>query len=146
VRPDSNDVIRLQVVYGHGIENDINDAPIDVGPKFNPGNAVTPLVGAALPVLGIVAYLDHSWTDTWSSTVGYSRVDVSNSNAQAPIAFSVGQYATANLRYTPVQNVRMGGEFQWARRKNFSDGFSVNDFRLEFSFKYSYSYTLRSRS
>ena len=146
LRPGPDDVLRLQVVYGHGIENDINDAPIDVGPKFNPGNAVTPIVGEALPVLGIVAYLDHSWTTTWSSTAGYSRVDVSNSNAQAPTAFSVGQYATANLRYTPLDNVLMGGEFQWARRKNFSDGFSVNDFRLEFTFQYSFSYTLRSRS
>ena len=116
-----------------------------MGPKFNPGNAVTPLVGEALPVLGIVAYLDHSWTKTWSTTVGYSRVDVTNSNAQASIAFNVGQYATANLRYTPLQNVLMGGECQWARRTNF-DGFSVNDFRLEFTFRYSFSYTLRSRN
>ena len=146
VRPDSNDVFRLQAVYGHGIENDINDAPIDVGPRFNPGNPLTPIVGEALPVLGIVAYFDHSWTDTWSTTAGYSRVDVSNSNAQVPAAFHIGQYATANLRYTPLPNVLIGGEFQWARRTNFSDGFSVNDFRVEFSFKYSFSYTLRSGS
>jgi hypothetical protein len=142
VRPDPNDVFRLQVVYGHGIENDINDAPIDVGPKFNPRSTVTPIVGEALPVLGIVAYLDHNWTPTWSSTAGYSRVDVSNSNAQAAIAFSVGQNATANLRYTPLDNVLMGGEFQWARRKNFSDGFSVNDFHVEFQFKYGFAYKL----
>jgi hypothetical protein len=146
VRPDSNDVFRLQAVYGHGIENDINDAPIDVGPQFNPGIPLTPIVGEALPVLGIVAYFDHSWTDTWSTTAGYSRVDVSNSNAQVPAAFHIGQYATANLRYTPLPNVLIGGEFQWARRTNFSDGFSVNDFRVEFSFKYSFSYTLQSGS
>ena len=34
----------------------------------------------------------------------------------------------------------MGGEFQWAHRENISDGFSVNDFRLQFSFKYSFSH------
>lgn len=146
VRPDPNDVFRLQAVYGHGIENDINDAPIDVGPRFNPGHALTPIVGEALPVLGIVAYLDHSWTDTWSTTAGYSRVDVSNSNAQVPTAFHIGQYATANVRYTPEANVLMGGEFQWARRQNFADGFSVNDFRVEFSLKYSFSYSLRNGS
>ena len=93
-------------------------------------------------MLGIVAYFDHSWTDTWSTTAGYSRVDVSNSNAQVPAAFHIGQYATANLRYTPLPNVLIGGEFQWARRTNFSDGFSVNDFRVEFSFKYSFSYKI----
>jgi hypothetical protein len=32
-----------------------------------------------------------------------------------------------------------GGELQWARRENFSDGFSSNDFRIQFSFKYSFS-------
>ena len=33
----------------------------------------------------------------------------------------------------------MGGEFQWARRENNSDGFSVNDVRLQFTFKYNFS-------
>ena len=42
----------------------------------------------------------------------------------------------------PVKNVMMGGEFQWARRENFSDGFSVNDLRVQFSFKYNFSYKL----
>ena len=145
VKPTANDVLRLQVVYGEGIENYFNDAPIDVGVKLNPGNGVTPIGGEALPVLGIVVYLDHNWTTTWSTTAGYSRVDVKNSNGEAPNAFRLGQYATANVLCTPVQNVLMGGEFQWARRNNFSDGFSVNDFRLEFSFKYSFSYKLGSQ-
>ena len=35
----------------------------------------------------------------------------------------------------------MGGELQWAHRENNSDGFSVDDFRLQFSFKYSFSAT-----
>jgi len=33
----------------------------------------------------------------------------------------------------------MGGEFQWGRRENFSDGFTSNDYRLQFSFKYSFA-------
>ena len=33
----------------------------------------------------------------------------------------------------------MGGEFQWADRENYSDGFYVDDVRLQFSFKYSFS-------
>jgi hypothetical protein len=32
-----------------------------------------------------------------------------------------------------------GGEFQWARRENFSDGFRVDDYRIQFSFKYSFN-------
>ena len=38
-----------------------------------------------------------------------------------------------------MDNVMIGGEFQWAKRQNFSDGFSSNDYRLECSFKYSFS-------
>jgi hypothetical protein len=33
----------------------------------------------------------------------------------------------------------MDGEFQRTRRENFSDGWSVNDYHLQFSFKYSFS-------
>jgi outer membrane DcaP-like protein len=139
VKATANDVLRLQAIYGEGIENYFNDAPIDVGAKLNPGNLRTPVTGEALPIFGMSAYLDHSWSSTWTSSAGYARVDVDNSNAQAPTAFKVGQYASANLLTTPVPNVMMGGEFQWARRENFSDGWITNDYRLQFSFKYSFS-------
>jgi len=140
VNAGSNDVLRMQVVYGRAIENYINDAPIDVGPAVNPGDSVQPVVGRALPVFGIVAYVDHTWVKAWSTSAGYSRVDISNSNAQTPVAFKVGQYATVNLLCTPAQNVLMGAEFQWAQRQNFSDGWIANDYRFVFSFKYSFSY------
>ncbi len=64
---------------------------------------------------------------------------MTNSDGQAPNAFRIGQYALVNLLCTPVKNVMMGGELQWTRRENFSDGWSVNDVRLQFSFKYSFS-------
>jgi hypothetical protein len=139
VKATPNDVLRLQVVYGKGIENYFNDAPVDVGAERNPGNAVTPVTGEALPIVGLVAYDDHTWNSKWSTAIGYSRVDVDNSDLQRPSAFKTGQYATANLVCTPVKNVMIGGEFQYARRNNFSDGFKANDYRLQFSFKYSFS-------
>jgi hypothetical protein len=142
VNAGANNLLRLQLVYGRSIENYLNDAPVDVGVKLNPGNATTPIVGEALPVLSMVAYLEHAWAETWSTSAGYSRVDVRNSDGELPSAFRIGQYATANLRCTPVQNVMIGGEFQWLQRRNFSDGWTVNDFRLEFSFKYTFSYKL----
>src|SRR5262249_42556527 len=95
--------------------------------------------GKALPILGVVAYLDHNWSSKWSTAAGYSRVDIDNSDLQTPAAFKTGQYASANLLCTPVKNVMMGGEFQWAKRNNFSDGFSTPDYRLQFSFKYSFN-------
>ncbi len=135
----ANDVLRLQAVYGHGVENYFNDAPVDVGVERNPGNVVTPVTGRALPILGLVAYLDHSWNTKWTSSAGYSRVDITNSDLQAASAFKIGQYASGNLLCTPVKNVMAGAEFQWAQRQNFADNFTVNDYRVQVSVKYSFS-------
>jgi hypothetical protein len=87
LKAGANDVLRLQAIYGEGIENYFNDAPVDVGVKRNPGNPVTPVTGDAVPVVGLVAYLDHTW-----------------------------------------------------------NSISVNDVRLQFSFKYNFSYKVGGKS
>ena len=138
LKPTEKDVVKLQVIGGAGVENYFNDAPVDIGVKSNAPNPATPVTGEALGDFGLVLYLDHTWNDRFTSSVGYSRVDISNSDLQAPSAFKTGQYASGNLLYTPVKNVMMGGEFQWEHRENFSDGFKVDDVRLQFSFKYSF--------
>jgi len=38
--------------------------------------------------------------------------------------------------------VTIGSEFQYGRRVNFSDGFNVNDYRLQLSFKYNWNKSL----
>ena len=48
---------------------------------------------------GIVAFLDHTWNEKYTSSVGYSQVDIDNTNGQAPDAFKPGQYVLANLLY-----------------------------------------------
>jgi hypothetical protein len=138
----ARDVLRLQVIQGEGVENYFNDAPVDVGIRSNPGNTVTPVVGEALRDFGLVVYLDHNWSDKLSSAIGYSRVDIENSDGQTPNAYKNGQYISANLLVSPVRNVLMGGELQYAHRENNSDGFKVDDVRLQFSFKYNFSATL----
>jgi hypothetical protein len=35
-----------------------------------------------------------------------------------------------------------GGEFQYGYRKNFRDGWSVPDYRIQFSFKYNFSFRI----
>jgi hypothetical protein len=133
----AKDVVRASVVYGAGIQNYMNDAPVDV--------AVDKLVtdpadvkGKALPVLGIVLFYDRTWNDLFSSTIGYSRVDITNSDGQSDSAYKTGQYALVNLMYYPVKGVMMGPEVQWARRQNNADGWSVDDYRIQFSAKYSF--------
>jgi len=137
-----NDVVRLQLVVGSGIQNYMNDSPVDVGIEANPGNAVTPIVGKPIPIIGLVAFVDHKWNDSYSSTFGYSFQDNDNTNGQTPDAFRRGNYALGNLLYYPVPNVMVGGELQWGRRENFSDGFHSDGFKLQFSFKYNFSWKL----
>lgn len=134
-----NNVGRFQATYGKGIENYMNDAPVDIGVQNNFGNPSKPIKGVALPVLGVSAFLDHKWNKRFNSAIGYSMLNIWNSDGQAPSAFRRGQYALGNLLYNPLDNVTVGGEFQWGRRENFSDGWSVNDYRLQFSFKYNFS-------
>jgi nucleoside-specific outer membrane channel protein Tsx len=142
LKPSKKDVIRLQLVYGKGIENYMNDAPVDIGIVNNFSNPVKPILGKPIPIMGTVVFLDHTWNDKFSSTVGYSRTDIDNTEGQAPNAYRTGQYMLGNLLYTPVPNVMMGGEFQWGQRANFSDGFKSNGYKIQFSFKYNFSYKL----
>jgi hypothetical protein len=134
-----SNVARLQFVYGEGIENYMNDAPADIGIENNPGNATTPVVGVALPVMGVVAFLDHTWNEKFSSSVGYSMVDIDNSDAQSPDAFSMGHYAIGNLLYYPAPKVTTGIELQYGKRENFNDGFTSDDVKIQVSFKYNFS-------
>ena len=133
------DVIRLQYVFGEGIQNYMNDSPVDVGIQSNLGNARTPVVGEPIGIQGLSVFLDHVWNEHYTSAIGYSWQDNDNTNLQSPSAFKIGHYALGNLLYTPIANVMFGGEFQWGRRENFSDGFSYDGYKLQFSFKYNFS-------
>lgn len=137
-----NDTGRFAFVFGQGIQNYMNDAPVDVGIELTPGgDPRRPITGVALPMWSMVAFLDHNWNKRFSTAVGYSSLTIDNSNGQAPDAFRKGHYALANLLYYPIENVMVGGEFQWGRRENFLDGFKSDDFRIQFSFKYNFSKT-----
>jgi hypothetical protein len=69
-------------------------------------------------------------------------VDIDNSDGQSANAFQTGHYALANILHHPVKNVMYGPELQWGKRENFEDGFSSDDFRVQFSVKYSFGTTI----
>ena len=135
-------VLRTQVAFGEGVENYWNDAPIDVGIRNNFQDPRTPIVGEALPILGIVAFLDLNWNEKWTSTVGYSLVDIDNTDGQKDSDFKRGQYALANVLYHPTPDVFLGPEIQWGKRENFRDGFTSDDVRIQFSAKYNFKFSL----
>ena len=141
IKAGSKNTLRLQVVHGEGIENYMNDAPADLGVEFDPADPADSLLfdGKPLPMTGTVAFLDHNWNDKYSTSVGYSQIVIENSNGQSDDAFHLGQYALANLLYTPVSNVMMGVETGWMKRENNADGFSSENWHVQVSFKYSFS-------
>jgi hypothetical protein len=132
------DTVRASLVVGEGIQNYMNDAPVDVGIQNNFSNPVTPVVGVPLPIFALVGFFDHTWNDKLTSTIGYSYVDITNSDAQAANAFRKGHYALVNVLYYPAANFFCGPELQFGRRENFRDGWKVNDWRIQFSAKYSF--------
>jgi hypothetical protein len=134
-----NTTLKLQVIYGKGVENYMNDAPIDVGVQNNFSNPRRPIKGVPLPVLGVVGFVDHNWNKKFSTSIGYSLVNIWNSDAETSSDYHQGHYALGNLLFYPFKNVTVGGEFQYGRRINFRDGFNVNDYKMQFSFKYAYS-------
>jgi hypothetical protein len=139
---NSSTIFRGQFAYGEGIENYMNDCPADIGVEANPGDPSKPLLGVPLPVTGIVAFVDHNWNEKFSTSAGYSYVHIDNAEGSDERAFKTGNYAIANLLYMPVPKVMAGIELQYGTRDNFTDGYSSSAVRIQFSFKYNFSYSL----
>lgn len=139
VKTDSKGTLRLEVIYGAGVQNYMNDAPVDIGIENNFSDPQRPIIGKALPVLGLVGFYDRTWNEKWSSTIGWSMVNITNSDGQAPSAFHQGQYALVNLLFYPIPGMLIGPELQYIHRTNFSDGWSTGGFRIQVSGKYSFA-------
>jgi len=134
---------RGQALYGEGVQNYMNDAPVDVGIRKT-GNPSLPIEGVALPVTGLVGFFDINWNEKFSTAIGYSSIDIDNSDGQTNDAFKKGQYIVGNLMYYPVKNAMMGIEFQYGDRENFNataNTFSPSITKVQFSFKYNFSET-----
>jgi hypothetical protein len=127
------DKIILAGVYGEGIASYMNDGGVDLAPS----RPTIPADVQTVPLLGIVGYYDHYWSDRWSSAFGYSLTQVDNLGGQGPDAFKRGEYASVNLLHYPTENVLCGVEYLWGKRED-KDGSSGEDNRLQVSFKYSF--------
>jgi hypothetical protein len=119
----------------------MNDSPIDIGIQNN-SDPLRPVVGEPIPIVAVSLFLDHTWSEKFSSAIGYSWQENDNTDAQSPSAFRTGHYALGNLLYYPAPSVMMGAELQWGRRENFADGFEAEGIKIQFSFKYSFSHKL----
>lgn len=129
-------VLRGSLVYGEGIQNYMNDASVDIGVVEQAG---LPTGQEAIPIFGLVAFLDLNWSEKWTSTIGYSLQDNDVTNGQSDSSFKKGQYALTNILWHPVPNFFVGPELQWAKRDNYNDGFTSDDFRVQVSAKWNFS-------
>ena len=130
---------KLQGEYGEGFQNYFADPSPDIALQSAPGNALVPINGKALPIWGFFSFAEIKWSEKLQSSVGFSMMDVKNSDLQSPDAFRRGQYGLINLRYYPVNNVQAGIEYQYGKRDNFRDGFYSNGNKIQFSFKINFS-------
>ena len=123
------DRVILSAVYGEAVANYMNDG----------GNDLVVVDGQVetLPLLGAVAYYDHYWNDRLSSSIGYSFTSIDNNDAQTGDSFKLGQYASANLLWSPTEKTLFGVEYLLGKRED-NDGESGDDHRIQFSFKYSF--------
>lgn len=131
INTTERDKLKLQLVYGEGIGNYMNDGGLDLAPRNADlvGNSAT-----TVPLLGIVAYYDHYWNDQWSSSVGWSSIQLDTTKGQSGSEFDGGQIAQINLLHYPTNGVLIGGELIWGEREDISgdDGY---DLRAQFSLK-----------
>jgi outer membrane DcaP-like protein len=128
-----DDQLLLQVVYGDGIASYMNDGGVDLAPA---NKSLTH--AEAVPLLGWLAYYNHTWNDRWTSSVGFSENRQWTTSGQEDSAFETGQYASANLLFHPVPEMLIGPEFLWGRRENRNND-SESDNRIQLSVKYDFS-------
>jgi hypothetical protein len=125
------DQLKLQVVYGEGIGNYMNDGGIDIAPD---SADITTAGAETVPLWGISTYYDHYWNDKWSTSLGWSMTDLDTTDGQAQNEFKQGQIAQINLLHYPVDHVMLGTEFIWGQREDIS-GNTGTDYRIQFSLK-----------
>jgi hypothetical protein len=144
IKLGTTSTIRAAVVYGAGVQNYMNDAPVDVGIKTDAGSPGG-VKGVALPMLGLSAFLDHNWSEKFSTAIGYSSLSIENTDGQNDDAFHMGQYIVGNLMTYPVKNAMAGIELQYGSRQNFRDNaapgylYEASILKVQFSFKYNFS-------
>jgi hypothetical protein len=125
-----DDALRAQVAYGRGIAAYSNDCCFDLGPNAN-------LMAQTLPLLDWLVYYDHWWSKQWSSSIGFSQNDQTNSAGQFNTAQHIGSYASVNLLYYPFQNFMVGVEGLWGERIN-KDETKNTDQRVQFTSRFKF--------
>jgi len=124
------DRLRWQVAVGEGIGNYLNDGGIDLAPDEQ-------LRATTVPVIGWLLFYDRWWNDRWSSSIGWSGVDMDNTRGQDDDAFDTLDYGLVNLLHYPADNITVGAELIHGAL-SLNDSADGTDTRVQFSFKFNF--------
>ncbi|WP_348798319.1 DcaP family trimeric outer membrane transporter [Flavobacterium adhaerens] len=153
LRMNSRINFRGAFTIGSGIQNYMNDAAADVGTKRQYENTLTPIDGETIPLIALSSYFDIVWNLKLTSAMGYSFMNNKTTNAQLNTAYKMGQYASVNVLYAPIENMILGPELQWGMRQNndfigdpvfnlpAAKGNRGSDVKIQFSIRYSFNNT-----
>jgi hypothetical protein len=119
------DQVNWQLVTGTALASYMNDGGTDIAPCSN-------LRGATVNSLGWLLYYNHSWSEKWTSAIGYSEHTQHNLSGQLGTAFHRGSYGSTNVLYSLSKNVTTGVEYIWGKHES-KDGASATDYRLQWS-------------
>jgi hypothetical protein len=124
------DRVLWQLALGEGIGNYLNDGGIDLAPKEN-------LRATTVPVVSWLLFYDRWWSDAWSSSIGWSRAQLDNTNGQRDEASETLDYGLVNLLHYPADNITVGAELLHGVL-GLNDGAEGTDTRVQFSFKFNF--------
>ena len=146
---NTEDTIQFQVVHGEGIGRYINDTCCSYYSNEKEGIDSTQATGGvdagldtngglnAIPITAGFAYYNKQWSKKWSSAIGYSYLTVDNLASQKDKAIKNSTYASTNLIWYPVSQVKAGIEFLYGDIQSKS-GFENDDYRIQTSVGFKY--------
>ncbi len=110
------DTLSAAFVVGEGLGRYINDS------SFTQSDAVVTTNGdlEALPAIGAFAFLNHDWSEQFSSSIGYGYLEIDNpddqklvSSANGYNSFKSSNFSVINLLYQVSAPLQVGTELQW---------------------------------
>lgn len=132
---DTQNTLKFLAATGKGIGRYVNDTCCTLYADQTGGYDAGLNEKNELEAIGITAgflYLDHAWSNDYTSSVGVSYVNVDPLSTQFSRALSTSFYSSANVIWNPTPSSRVGAELMYGKVESIG-GESDNDVRLQLS-------------
>ena len=129
----SKDNFVYQATYGEGIARYFND----LGGGGYDAVVKSKTALQTIPVLAVMGFYDHWWSDKLSTSLGYGYLKLDNRPWQPVTDFKSSQYGVVNLLYYPSSFVKFGLEYLYGKHITI-DNQSGDNSRLQLSMMYKF--------